>query len=89
MLAILYSIGSLGGRCPSLAVYVAGTGPRARRTPPENVSVGYPLDVVMPLSQRVIVLEYGQKPVEGPPQDIVRNEQVIKAYLGEHRRDRH
>ena len=46
------------------------------------------MEVVMPLSQRVIVLEYGQKLVEGPPQEIVRNEQVIKAYLGEHRRDR-
>ena len=51
--------------------------------------VEHVMEVVMPLSQRVIVLEYGQKLVEGPPQDIVRNEQVIKAYLGEHRRDRH
>ncbi len=51
--------------------------------------VEHVMEVVMPLSQRVIVLEYGQKLVEGPPQEIVRNEQVIKAYLGEHRRDRH
>jgi branched-chain amino acid transport system ATP-binding protein len=50
--------------------------------------VEHVMEVVMPLSQRVIVLEYGQKLVEGPPQEIVRNEQVIKAYLGEHRRDR-
>ena len=51
--------------------------------------VEHVMEVVMPLSQRVIVLEYGQKLVEGPPEEIVRNEQVIKAYLGEHRRDRH
>jgi len=50
--------------------------------------VEHVMEVVMPLSQRVIVLEYGQKLVEGPPQEIVRNEQVIKAYLGEHRRER-
>jgi branched-chain amino acid transport system ATP-binding protein len=47
--------------------------------------VEHVMEVVMPLSQRVIVLDYGEKLVEGPPQEIVRNEQVIKAYLGEHR----
>jgi branched-chain amino acid transport system ATP-binding protein len=47
--------------------------------------VEHVMEVVMPLSQRVIVLDYGQKLVEGPPQEIVRNEQVIRAYLGEHR----
>ena len=47
--------------------------------------VEHVMEVVMPLSQRVIVLDYGEKPAEGPPQEIVRNEQVIKAYLGEHR----
>ena len=47
--------------------------------------VEHVMEVVMPLSQRVIVLDYGQKLAEGPPQEIVRNEQVIKAYLGEHR----
>jgi hypothetical protein len=35
--------GSWGGRRPSLAPYVAGTGSRARRTPPESASVGYAL----------------------------------------------
>ena len=50
--------------------------------------VEHVMEVVMPLSQRVIVLDYGQKLVEGPPQEIVRNEEVIKAYLGEHRHGR-
>ncbi len=38
---------------------------------------------VLRYSQRVIVLDAGQKIAEGKPEDAVKDPQVEKAYLGE------
>ena len=45
--------------------------------------VEHVMEVVMPLSHRVVVLDYGVKISDGAPEAVVRDEQVIRAYLGE------
>ena len=50
--------------------------------------VEHVMEVVMPLSHRVVVLDYGVKIADGAPQTVVRDEQVIRAYLGDRRAGR-
>jgi branched-chain amino acid transport system ATP-binding protein len=49
--------------------------------------VEHVMEIVLPLVDRVIVLDLGRVLAQGTPADIARDPKVISAYLGERRRD--
>jgi len=45
--------------------------------------IEHDLRIVSRLADRMVVLNFGQKLTEGPPEEVQRNPEVIRAYVGE------
>jgi branched-chain amino acid transport system ATP-binding protein len=60
--------------------------PLLRRIREEGITlfvVEHVMHAIMSLSDRIAILHHGEKIMEGSPQEVAKDERVIKAYLGE------
>jgi branched-chain amino acid transport system ATP-binding protein len=47
------------------------------------IMIEHIMSAVMSFSQRLVVLVSGKKIADGPPEEVVRNPEVVRAYLGQ------
>ena len=72
----------MGGLNPTEIKMAVGLIRQINRSGVTVVIVEHVMKALLGISERVVVLDAGQKIAEGPPKEIVQNQDVIKAYFG-------
>ena len=73
----------LAGLNPSEIGYMVEIVKKIRERGITIIMIEHVMKAVMNVSDRIIVLDYGQQIAEGTPEEITLNEKVIEAYLGD------